>query len=102
VSSARELGRAGQRTFGYFLASRGTGPERGRNSSGPDFLMVASKWRRLVADARLSHKGGTQVTTEAIIDWVVLLPAGMKLASAIAVLLLVVAYTCIRPGDPTA
>jgi hypothetical protein len=42
------------------------------------------------------------VTTEAIIDWVVLLPTGLKLASAIAVLLLVVAYTCIRPGDPTA
>jgi hypothetical protein len=42
------------------------------------------------------------MTSEAIIDWVVLLPAGMKLASAIGLLLLVVAYTCIRPGDPTA
>ena len=37
-----------------------------------------------------------------IIDWIVLLPAAMKLASAIAVLILVIAYTSLRPGDPTA
>ena len=42
------------------------------------------------------------MTSEAIIDWVELLPAGMKLASAIGLLLLVVAFSCIRPSDPTA
>jgi hypothetical protein len=41
------------------------------------------------------------MTTDEIIHWVVLLPAGLKLASAIAILLLAIAYTCIRPGDPT-
>jgi hypothetical protein len=41
------------------------------------------------------------VTTDEIIHWVVLLPTGLKLASAVTVLLLAVAYTCIRPGDPS-
>ena len=42
------------------------------------------------------------MSIERIIEWIVLLPPGMKLASAITVLILVIAYTSIRPGDPTA
>jgi hypothetical protein len=88
--------------FGSFLGSRGAGPERGRNGSGPGFLEGASNWRRPVADCGCRGPEVAHMTSEAIIDWVVLLPTGMKLASAIGLLLLVVAYTCIRPGDPTA
>ena len=38
---------------------------------------------------------------ERFVDWIVLLPDGMKLAIALALLILVFAYTCLRPGDPT-
>jgi hypothetical protein len=36
-----------------------------------------------------------------IIESIVLLPAGAKLASAITLLILVIAYYGMRPGDPT-
>ena len=42
------------------------------------------------------------MSIEQIIEWIVLLPAGMKLATAIGALILVIAYTSLRPGDPTA
>jgi hypothetical protein len=41
------------------------------------------------------------MTIEPVIDWIVLLPAEMKVALAAAVLILIFAYTSLRPGDPT-
>ena len=41
------------------------------------------------------------MTIDQLIDWTVLLPAEMKVALAAAVLILIFAYTCLRPGDPT-
>jgi hypothetical protein len=38
---------------------------------------------------------------EPFIDWLWVLPAEMKAAMGIAVLILVFAYTSLRPGDPT-
>jgi hypothetical protein len=41
------------------------------------------------------------MTIEPFIDWFWVLPAEMKLAIAVAALILVFAYTSLRPGDPT-
>jgi hypothetical protein len=38
---------------------------------------------------------------EPVIDWIVLLPAEMKVALSAALLILIFAYTSLRPGDPT-
>ena len=41
------------------------------------------------------------MTFEPVIEWILLLPSEMKLALAAAVLILIFAYTSLRPGDPT-
>jgi hypothetical protein len=38
---------------------------------------------------------------EAIIDWIVFLPSVVKIVSAMMVLVLIVAWSGMRPGDPT-
>ena len=41
------------------------------------------------------------MTIEPVIDWIWVLPAEMKLAMGVAALILVFAFTSLRPGDPT-
>jgi len=41
------------------------------------------------------------MTIEPVIDWIVLLPMEMKVALTAALLILIFAYTSLRPGDQT-
>ena len=38
---------------------------------------------------------------EPVINWIVLLPAEMKVVLTAALLIMIFAYTSLRPGDPT-
>jgi hypothetical protein len=41
------------------------------------------------------------MTIETVIDWVAFLPAAVKFTSGITIVILLIAYASMRPGDPT-